>query len=112
METLEKISIKDSSLTIMVGNMDRSISFYKSIGFTLKNRWGDHYAEIAAPGMVIGLHPGGGERVGSGNTSIGFTTDKFEETSEALKALGIKVHERNEEGGQFLHFEDPDGTQL
>ena len=113
METLNEINIKNASLTIMVGDMDRSISFYQSIGLTLKNRWGDHYAEVAAPGMTIGLHPSESiNSIGSGNVSIGFTTDNFEEVKLMLNGIGIEVQERNEEGGQFLHFMDPDGTML
>ncbi|MDB5211046.1 MAG: Glyoxalase/bleomycin resistance protein/dioxygenase [Sediminibacterium sp.] len=103
--------IKDTNLTIKVKNMDSSITFYQSIGFTLKNRWGDHYAQVLAPGMVIGLHPGG-DGTGSPNISIGFSMDNVEETKNALADLSISITERNEEGGQFLHFSDPDGISL
>ena len=48
----------------------------------------------------------------SGNVSIGFTTDKIEETKSALQKLSINATDRTEEGGQFLHFNDPDGTAL
>jgi catechol 2,3-dioxygenase-like lactoylglutathione lyase family enzyme len=105
------MKIKDSNLTMMVKDMDRSISFYQSIGFTLKNRWGEHYAQLEAPGIVIGLHPGG-EQKGSAELSIGFTADDLAEVKEQLQALSIDVTERNEEGGQFLHFADPDGISL
>ena len=105
--------IKDSNVTIMVKDMDKSVEFYESIGLKLKNRWGNHYAQLAAPGVTIGLHPV--EKVnakGSGNTSIGFTTDNFEEAQTILSTQSIKAEPRSEEGGQFLHFTDPDGTQL
>ena len=49
--------IKDTNVTIMVKDMDASIAFYQSIGFTVKARWGAHYARITAPGITIGLHP-------------------------------------------------------
>lgn len=103
--------IKDTQLTIMVKNMDCSIAFYQSIGFVLQNRWGDHYAQIVAPGIVIGLHPGG-KGSGSGNISIGLTMGNVDETKKTLQDLSITATERNEEGGQFLHFSDPDGTEL
>jgi hypothetical protein len=68
------MTIKDSNVTIMVRDMDRSISFYQSIGFTLKNRWGSHYAQISAPGITIGLHPtSGNNSQGTSNISVGFT---------------------------------------
>ena len=111
---LTAMTIKDSNITINVKEMDRSISFYQSIGFNVKNRWGNNYAQLTASGIVIGLHPtSNGNLAGnSGNVSIGFTTDNIEETKSSLEQLSIDVTERNEEGGQFLHFSDPDGTAL
>ena len=106
--------IKESNITINVKDIDRSISFYKSIGLTEKYRWGDHYAQLTAPGLVIGLHPTAENNLadGSGNTSIGFTTDNFEEVKSHLEKLAISMQLREEEGGKFLHFNDPDGTAL
>jgi len=92
--------------------MDRSVSFYESIGFAVKNRWGNHYAQLNAPGITIGLHPSIETFKDSGNTSIGFTTDDFEETKNLLGILNIQTQTRDEEGGKFIHFADPDGTQL
>jgi hypothetical protein len=78
------------------------------------NRWGNFYVQLTAPGIVIGLHPSSnGTLAGnSGNVSIGFTTDNMEETRSFLQQLSITATDRNEEGGQFLHFTDPDGTAL
>ena len=104
--------ITNTNVTIMVKDMDRSVSFYQAIGFSLVNRWGDYYAQLQAPGIIIGLHPANQEYPGSGNTSLGFTTDNFEKISVLLKKLSIKAEPRVEEGGQFIHFEDPDGTLL
>ncbi|MEP6847207.1 MAG: VOC family protein [Panacibacter sp.] len=80
------MTITDTNITIMIKNMDRSISFYQSIGFTVKNRWADHYAQLTAPGVVIGLHPGNDEHLtgGSENVSIGFTASNFEEAGTLL----------------------------
>jgi len=105
------MTIKDSNVTIMIKDMDKSVSFYQSLGFAVKNRWGDHYAQLSAPGITIGLHPGVGY-TGSGNISIGFTTDDIEQTKEQLSSLLIHMQTRDEEGGNFIHFADPDGTQL
>ncbi|HRI21516.1 MAG TPA: hypothetical protein PLA68_11215 [Panacibacter sp.] len=40
------------------------------------------------------------------------TIDNFEEAKAFLDKLAITVTTRDEEGGQFLHFNDPDGTEL
>jgi len=106
------MTIKDSNVTIMVKEMDKSILFYQSIGFIIKQRWDNHYAQLTVPGITIGLHPTNEISTGSGNISIGFTTDNFEETKSLLSNLSIYAVAREEEGGQFLHFHDPDGTML
>jgi len=108
------MKIKESNITINVIDMNKSIAFYESIGLTVQNRWNNHYAQLIAPGIVIGLHPSSDKNlIGSlGNVSIGFTTDDFEEAKSLLKNLAINVIGRREEGGQFLHFSDPNGTAL
>lgn len=106
------MGITDTNLTLHVADIDRSITFYGALGFTVLNRWGNHYAQLGVPGMTIGLHPEKQESKGSGNTSVGFTTDDWEGTIALLQQLSIPVTEQVEEGGKFLHFHDPDGTAL
>jgi catechol 2,3-dioxygenase-like lactoylglutathione lyase family enzyme len=106
------MSIKDSNVTIMVKDMDKSVAFYQSIGFTIKQRWDNHYAQLSAPGITVGLHPTNDSISNSGNVSIGFTTDNFEESKDQLNSLTIQTQLREEEGGKFIHFSDPDGTAL
>lgn len=108
------MKINNSTVTINVLDLDKSIQFYKSIGLSVQNRWNNHYAEMIAPAIIIGLHPTTEKNLkgNSGNVSIGFTTDDFKGAKSALNSLSIKVTERQEEGGQFLHFNDPDGTSL
>jgi len=108
------MSIKESNVTINVKDLDKSILFYESIGLKIKNRWGNYYAQLTAPGVVIGLHPSADTNLAnnSGNVSIGFTVDDFEESKSQLQKISIKTTDRQEEGGQFLHFNDPDGTAL
>ena len=108
------MTIKETNVTINVKDMDNSISFYQSIGFAVKNRWGNYYAQLTAPGIVIGLHTTSEVNLkgSSGNVSLGFTTDNIEETKLNLDQISIPVTERKEEGGKFLHFSDPDGTSL
>jgi catechol 2,3-dioxygenase-like lactoylglutathione lyase family enzyme len=106
------MSIKDSNVTIMLKNMDKSVSFYESLGFDIKQRWGNHYAQLTAPGITIGIHPTTEGTANSSNVSIGFTIDNFEETKDQLSSLAIPTQLREEEGGKFIHFADPDGTAL
>jgi catechol 2,3-dioxygenase-like lactoylglutathione lyase family enzyme len=108
------MTITNSNITVNVKDLDKSISFYKSIGLAVTSRWGNNYAQLTAPGVVIGLHPTADINLkgNSGNTSIGFTTDNFEEARSLLEQLSIGITEMREEGGQFLLFNDPDGTSL
>ena len=108
------MEIKESNVTINIKDMEASVAFYQSIGLTVKSRWGNHYAQLTAPGIVIGLHPTADANLkgNSGNVSIGFTTDNIDQTKLSLEQLAIPVLQRNEEGGQFIHFTDPDGTAL
>jgi catechol 2,3-dioxygenase-like lactoylglutathione lyase family enzyme len=108
------MNIKEASVNIHVKDLDRSIVFYQSIGFLLMNRWGNNYAMVTAPGILIGLHPTTKDDLTghAGNVSIGFVTDDFEAAKDGLKKLSIGITERQEEGGQFIHFTDPDGTPL
>ncbi len=103
------MSITASNLIINVKDMDKSIAFYQSIGLTFVNRWGNHYAQIGAPGLIIGLHPTSDDKLrgSTGNVSIGFTTDDFDGAKTLLQSLSILITERQEEGGKFLHFDDP-----
>jgi catechol 2,3-dioxygenase-like lactoylglutathione lyase family enzyme len=119
MEFIHKIkstcmAIKETNITVNVSNLEGSIAFYESIGFTLASRWADHYAQLKAPGILVGLHPSTGIHLtgNSGNVSIGFTADDFEQARSLLQQLSIPFTERQEAGGLFLHFNDPDGTAL
>ena len=108
------MAISEANVTIMVKDMDRSVSFYESLGLVTKNRWGNNYAQLTAPGIVIGLHPTAQENLtgGSGNVSIGFVADDLDEAKLLLEKIPVQATAREEEGGKFLHFSDPDGTAL
>jgi catechol 2,3-dioxygenase-like lactoylglutathione lyase family enzyme len=97
----------------MVHDMDKSIAFYTSVlGFKVLKQYGNFYAQVAAPGIIIGLHPSDKKANTSENISIGFTADNFEEVKSSLGRYGINYQERKEEGGNFMHLTDPDGTPL
>ena len=108
------MSITNSNVTINVSDLDKSIGFYESIGWVLENRWGNFYAQLKAPNLIIGLHPTDVSQLHghSGNVSIGLTSDDFDTSESMLRSLSIPYDKRKEEGGDFLHFQDPDGTAL
>lgn len=108
------MKISNANVTINIKELESSISFYQSIGFHLEQRWNNHYAKLTAPGIEIGLHPSENSNKTEiqNGISLGFTTPDFETIKIELGQLGILFTERTEEGGDFIHFHDPDGTPL
>ncbi len=93
--------------------MDKAISFYEGIGLTIKNRWGDHYAMLVAAGITLGIHPSDGKENTSGSVSIGFMIDDISEAKDLLSKAGISYDFQDDgKSGEYLHFNDLDGTIL
>lgn len=105
------IKITGTNVTIMVKDMDASISFYQNIGFTIKQRWDNNYAMLETTGLTLGIHPGGDESSSSGSVSVGLMIEDFNEAKALLEKKAI-VYEAQDDGksGMYLHFTDPDGT--
>ena len=78
----------------------------------MKNRWGNYYAELDALDISIGLHPSNNLHGNSGNVSIGFSINDLDDAKTSLQKLSITANYMKEEGGEFLLFNDPDGTAL
>ena len=96
------VKITQTAITIMVTDLSKSISFYTQVlGFELLNQYGNHYAQIAAPGINIGLHPSDKKTNSSEAISIGFTVNDFDEAKMVLDEYVISYKERKEEGGKF-----------
>jgi len=75
----------------MISNMDKAIEFYQDkLGLELINRYGDYYAEIQAPDLLIGLHPTSEKIVQGNNLSIGFGVVEFDSTIKELESKGIE----------------------
>ena len=106
------ISITTANVTVMVRNMDIAIFFYKNIGLELKQRWDNHYAQVAAPGVVIGLHPANEVKSDGGNISIGFGVDDLDPVKKRLGEMGVRFSVSSDKSGDILSFSDPDGTPL
>lgn len=108
------IKINESNVTIMVKDMDKSISFYERIGLQLQNRWDNHYAMLTTTGITIGLHPAGEDEQAAPThaISIGFMVDQAEEAKALLDKNDIQYHYEDGKSGKYLHFSDPDGSTL
>ncbi|MEO9321423.1 MAG: VOC family protein [Nitrososphaera sp.] len=109
--------IKDSDVTVMVSDMKRAIRFYvEGLGFKLVANYGDHYAQIIAPGIKIGLHPtenGNRSQPGAQGISIGFMVDDLNVALARVSEIGVSsVRIVNDGPVTLAHFADPDGNPL
>jgi catechol 2,3-dioxygenase-like lactoylglutathione lyase family enzyme len=104
--------------TIFVTDMDRSVRFYTEVlGLRLAQRFGNHWAQVDAEQIVIGLHPATKENPAgrNGSITIGFMfTTPIEETVHTLEQQGVKFHGPivQDNAGKVVYFEDPDGNVL
>jgi lactoylglutathione lyase len=109
--------IKEANVTLMVRDIDESVAFYtRTLGLRLKNRYGDHFAQVEAPGTIISLHPKAsedGQKPGKGNLSLGFSVANLDDAVADLKAKGVKFSELKDDSQvRLAFFEDPDGYPL
>jgi catechol 2,3-dioxygenase-like lactoylglutathione lyase family enzyme len=106
-------AITSSNVTVMVKDLDRAIEFYtRTLGLSLVNRWGNHYAQVSAPGVTIGLHPSAEEFTGRDGISIGFGVKDIESAKRLLNEKGLPGDSKEGNSGILLSFADPDGTPL
>jgi catechol 2,3-dioxygenase-like lactoylglutathione lyase family enzyme len=107
------------NVTLMVADFNRAVSFYTdTLGLTLQARYGDDWAEVAAPGLTIGLHPRG-ERgpstVQATGLAIGLGVAGIEQAMADLQAKGVRFAPPGliDTGAERLaNFHDPDQTPL
>jgi catechol 2,3-dioxygenase-like lactoylglutathione lyase family enzyme len=104
-------------VTVMVTDMKRAIRFYVEVlGLELKANYGDQYAQVASPGVMIGLHPmtqGDSQPSKPGNISVGFGVESLEAGMADLKAKGVTFSRVVEDRPTKLaFFTDPDGNPL
>ena len=108
--------------TLYVSDMDRAVSFYtETLGLSLVQRWGDHWASIdAGDGLALGLHPMSehAPKPGtSGSISVGLNvTQPIDEVVATLESRGVRFRgpvQQDAEGGiRLAFFGDPDGNDL
>ncbi len=110
------MDLKEGNVTIMVADMERAIQFYvQTMGFTVRERHGDDWAEIQTPGLVIGIHPvspGQQGKASAGPLSIGWTVDRLEAVMAALTQRGVRFEVREEGAVRLAFFQDVDSTPL
>jgi len=108
--------IKEANVTLMVADMKRSIEFYTEVlGLRLKANYGDQFAQVEAPGVVIAIHPASRRQAdaGQGSISIGFGVANLQDTMRELEGKGVKFSGTNDDAQvKLAYFSDPDGNQL
>ena len=112
--------ISGGNATVFVSNMDASVRFYTEVlGLKLTNRFGDSWATVqAGKGLTIGLHPASPKYPAPGTKGgimLGLEIDEpiagmVARLSE--KGVRIKGSIVQDNPGQFVHLEDPDGNEI
>jgi catechol 2,3-dioxygenase-like lactoylglutathione lyase family enzyme len=107
-------------VTIYVSDMDRAVAFYTdALGFTLKERFGNHWASIdGGPGLTIGLHPATAEVPAGrqGSIALGlYLSAPIDQAVKTLSSRGVQFTGPviNDSGMLSLaFFSDPDGNPV
>ena len=111
--------IQGGNATIYVSDMQRSIDFYTGVlGLHLVFRAGDHWAQLAAGDLAIGLHPASDRTPAPGTPgaiTLGLSVDvPITAAIATLAARGVEVRGPEPGGGGVVlaFFADPDGNPL
>jgi catechol 2,3-dioxygenase-like lactoylglutathione lyase family enzyme len=105
--------------TVFVTDMDRSVRFYtEALGLRLTERYGNHWAQVEAGRLTIGLHPASARNPAGrdGSITLGLTlSGRIEDAVSSLEQKGVKFRGPvavDPNVGKFAYFEDPDGNVL
>jgi predicted enzyme related to lactoylglutathione lyase len=112
--------ISGGNATVFVSNMDASVRFYTDVlGLKLTNRFGDSWATVeAGRGLTIGLHPASPKYPAPGTKGgimLGLEIDEpiagmvARLSEKGVRIIGPIVQD---DPGQFVHLEDPDGNEI
>jgi len=106
-------TIQGGNVTVMVTNMDNAVKFYTEVlGLKLKNRFGDHWADIEGPGIAIGLHPTSKDVKRGDNLQIGLKVADLDIAISALEKKGVRFKINNDDQVRLAFFTDPDKNSL
>ena len=108
----------------LVDDVDRSLPFYRALGFRLADRWGPPFAIVKRKGISLWLSgpgtsarkklPGGTLPVPGGWNRLVIEVANLEETLHKLKA--IEAHFRSKPikgpGGRQMLVDDPSGNPI
>ena len=105
--------IQSANVTVMVSDLDAAINFYvDTLGFTLVNRFGEHWADIEGPGIAIGLHPTDKPIAAGTNLQIGLRVQNLAKSVAMLEEKGVEFQNQDEAQVRLASFQDPDGNTL
>ena len=108
------MKIEEANVTIMVADMKKAVKFYVDVlGLELKANYGDHYAQLSAPGITIGLHPKVKKSKPTEDVSVGFGVKSLSAAMADLKKKGVPFSRVSDDGPTKLaFFTDLDGNPL
>lgn len=102
----------DAIVSLRVDDLEAAARFYRRVlglerGRVVPGQW----IEFHAPGVRIGLHPGGTDH-GGGGPSIGLEVADLAAARQALEARGVLFGRVSEDAMRIAGFQDPDGHSL
>jgi predicted enzyme related to lactoylglutathione lyase len=99
-----------------VQDMDRAVKFYtETLELPLKVRFENHWAEVDAGSISIGLHPteDGAAVSQEGGATVSFAVPNLEAFADKLKSKGVEVGQiRTPPRGKFMMVKDSEGNYL
>jgi predicted enzyme related to lactoylglutathione lyase len=112
--------ISGGNATVFVSNMDNAVRFYTEVlGLRLSNRFGDSWATVeAGKGLTIGLHPASPKYPAPGTKGAMMLGLEIDEPIAGMvarlsgKGVRIKGPVVQDDPGNFVHLEDPDGNEI
>lgn len=105
--------VEMANVTVMVSDLDVAISFYTQIlDFELQQRFGNHWADLSAPGLNIGLHPTSKKIVTAHNMQLGLHVADLNAAMKKLQDDGVACRFNENSQEKLAFFTDPDGNSL
>lgn len=93
--------------------MNDGLAFYtETLGLSLINRYGDHYAEVEAGNIIIGIHPTESQIIHGNAVTIGLGVSDFDNEVAGLREKGLQLEVVKDGWIRLAHFSDPDGNPL